>query len=76
MNRGTEVNLSYPVIIEEECKGCGRCVEACPKKVLRSSLRVNCRGYITVEYTQDGCTGCAICFYNCPEPYAIEIHKE
>jgi MinD superfamily P-loop ATPase len=26
------------------------------------------------EYTGSGCSGCAICFYTCPEPYAIEIH--
>jgi 2-oxoisovalerate ferredoxin oxidoreductase delta subunit len=68
--------LPYPVIVEEECKGCGRCIDACPKQVLRSSRRVNRRGYIFAEYSDSGCTGCAICYYNCPEPYAIEIHKK
>lgn len=67
--------LNHPVIIVEECKGCGRCIAACPKKVLRSSGRVNRKGYVAAEYVGDGCSGCAICFYNCPEPYAIEVHK-
>lgn len=67
--------LPHPVIIVEECKGCGRCIAACPKKVLRSSGHVNRKGYISAEYIGEGCSGCAICFYNCPEPYAIEVHK-
>jgi NAD-dependent dihydropyrimidine dehydrogenase PreA subunit len=64
----------YPVIRIEECKGCGRCVIACPKKVLRFRERVNARGYRVVEYTGDGCIGCGMCFYTCPEPNTFEIH--
>jgi NAD-dependent dihydropyrimidine dehydrogenase PreA subunit len=26
-------------------------------------------------YKGEGCIGCGICFYNCPEPYAIRIEK-
>jgi len=68
--------LPRPVIINEECKGCGRCVAACPKEVLRISATVNGMGYRVAEYVGEGCVGCAFCFYNCPEPYAIEVHKE
>lgn len=64
----------YPAIRHEECKGCGRCIAACPKKVLRFRGGVNARGYRMVEYTGDGCIGCAMCFYTCPEPNVFEIH--
>lgn len=65
----------YPIIIVEECKGCGRCVAACPKKVLNMSNEPNKRGYKFAIYSGEGCTGCFICFYNCPEPYALEVYK-
>lgn len=69
-----EKDIPRPVINENECKGCGRCVAACPKKVLRLSGKLNRRGYDAAEYAGSGCIGCAACFYNCPEPYAIEVH--
>jgi Pyruvate/2-oxoacid:ferredoxin oxidoreductase delta subunit len=62
-----------PVIDAELCKGCGRCIAACPRKVLRLRAGINQRGVQPAEYAGDGCTGCGICFYNCPEPYAIEV---
>ncbi|OPY33175.1 MAG: Ketoisovalerate oxidoreductase subunit VorC [Methanomassiliicoccales archaeon PtaU1.Bin124] len=71
----TQPPLPYPVIIRDECKGCGRCIAACPKKAIRTSGKLNRRGYTYAEYGGEGCTGCFICFYNCPEPYAIEVHK-
>ena len=71
-----EKGQQRPLIDENECKGCGRCISACPKKLLRLSTRLNGRGYYSVEYSGAGCTGCAICFYNCPEPYAIQVQSE
>ena len=64
----------YPVIHEIECKSCARCVDACPKGVLEIGEALNARGYQSVVYTGDGCTGCTNCFYTCPEPNAIEVH--
>ena len=67
--------LPRPVIDADECKSCGRCVSACPKKCLRMADRLNSRGVSPAEYMGEGCTGCAICFYNCPEPYAVAVQK-
>jgi len=65
--------LPRPILHEDHCKGCGRCVAACPKKVLRIRDTLNCRGIYPVEYIGSGCIGCTFCYYNCPEPYAIEV---
>ncbi|OGV48496.1 MAG: ketoisovalerate oxidoreductase [Lentisphaerae bacterium GWF2_44_16] len=63
----------FPVIEAEECKGCGRCVNACPKKVLEMGISLNAMGSAYAAYKGDGCIGCGACFYNCPEPGAITI---
>lgn len=70
-----DVSSPHPIIIADECKGCGRCVAACPRKVLRTSGKVNRQGYVAIEYAGEGCSGCFICFYNCPEPFAIEVYR-
>ena len=58
---------------QDECKGCGLCVEACPPGVIRLTERLNRYGYRTASYTGAGCTGCGICFLACPEPGAITV---
>jgi NAD-dependent dihydropyrimidine dehydrogenase PreA subunit len=63
----------HPIINHEECKGCGRCVAACPKKVLKLGEALNKRGYRYVQYSGEGCVGCANCFYACPEFNTFEI---
>jgi len=62
-------------IDEEECKGCGLCIEACPPKVIAMSERLNHYGYRTAVYAGTGCTGCGICFMVCPEPGAITVYR-
>ncbi len=74
MSEKNENQKPYPVINIIECKGCGRCVIACPKDVLKMSEDINERGYHYVEYLGEGCIGCANCYYTCPEPLAIEVH--
>lgn len=70
--------LTHPkvVIREEECKGCGLCIEACPQDVLFCQKHLNRMGYHPAGYTGEGCTGCGYCFYQCPEPGAITVYKK
>jgi len=60
-------------ISQEECKGCGLCVAACPVAVLKLGESLNSRGYHSAYYVGVGCTGCGACFYTCPEPGAITV---
>lgn len=62
-------------IDDEECKGCGLCVEACPANVLHLSDRLNRYGYRSALYNGSGCSGCGICFMACPEPGAITVFR-
>lgn len=64
------------VFSESLCKGCGLCVEACPKKILALSPRVNATGYNVAECVDESkCISCAFCATMCPD-CVIEIHKE
>ena len=62
-------------IDEQECKGCGLCIEACPPRVIGVSERLNHYGYRTAVYAGAGCTGCGICFMVCPEPGAVTVYR-
>lgn len=46
----------------EWCKGCGLCVNACPKKV----LSLDKRGKIQVDHPEK-CVACGICESTCPD---------
>ena len=75
MEDNEQTVLTHPDIEADSCKGCGRCVAACPKKCLAISEGMNSMGVKPAVYSGDGCIGCAMCFYNCPEPYALRVVK-
>jgi 2-oxoglutarate ferredoxin oxidoreductase subunit delta len=63
-------------IIEDYCKGCGYCVEICPKQIFKESKKTNKKGYMMPEINGfDSCTYCKKCELICPE-MAISVEKE
>jgi 2-oxoglutarate ferredoxin oxidoreductase subunit delta len=62
-------------IDNDECKGCGLCVESCPPKCLELLDALNAYGVHPAHYAGHDCTGCGICFYCCPEPGAIVVYR-
>jgi 2-oxoglutarate ferredoxin oxidoreductase subunit delta len=56
-------------IATNRCKGCGLCVDACPRHVLvLDESTVNVLGYHPVQLTNAAeCTSCAICARICPD---------
>jgi 2-oxoglutarate ferredoxin oxidoreductase subunit delta len=55
-------------IIADRCKGCGFCVEYCPKRVLVLSRGFNRKGYHPPELVEHGeCVNCNLCEMICPD---------
>lgn len=55
-------------IIWERCKGCGFCVDFCPRDVLVQSAKFNRKGYHPPEvHNESGCINCHFCEMVCPE---------
>lgn len=65
-----------PIVIEARCKGCGYCIEFCPKDVLAFSDRFNAKGYyVPVNVLPTACTGCRMCEMVCPD-FAIYLVED
>jgi len=70
------LNMAKVSFREDRCKGCGLCVEVCPKKIVKMATeRINAKGFhpATVE-EQDKCIGCAFCATMCPD-VVIEVER-
>jgi len=63
------------IIDAERCKGCGLCVEACPRDNIVISNHSNKSGYFPAQARNSDCTGCAICAVICPDA-AIEVYRD
>ena len=63
------------VVDKDKCKACGKCIEACPKKLISlipydSSYVVACssldKGVDAMKKCEVPCIGCSLCAKNCP----------
>jgi len=61
---------------EDRCKGCGLCIQVCPKKIIRENRdRINAKGYFPAEVVEmDKCIGCAFCATICAD-CVIKVEK-
>jgi 2-oxoglutarate ferredoxin oxidoreductase subunit delta len=63
-------------VLVERCKGCGWCVEFCPRDVLEVSDKINSKGYHPPRTVRpEACVGCGLCELLCPE-FAIYVLEE
>ena len=64
------------VVIWDRCKGCGLCIEFCPRGVLEFSREFNERGVHPPEVARpEECIGCEVCQDICPD-LAIFVVRE
>jgi 2-oxoglutarate ferredoxin oxidoreductase subunit delta len=65
--------LGYVYINRDRCKGCGFCVEFCPRDVLKMGAELSAKGY-QLAVVKDGtkCLACGFCELICPE-FALSI---
>jgi pyruvate/2-oxoacid:ferredoxin oxidoreductase alpha subunit/NAD-dependent dihydropyrimidine dehydrogenase PreA subunit len=62
-----------PYVVPQYCKGCGRCISACPKDCIHEGVEINpLTGLIPIQLELDQCNGCALCIDACPEPYGLQ----
>ncbi len=49
------------------CKGCGYCVESCPRKAVTMGDEPNKLGYCFIQFDESKCISCGICRTVCPD---------
>ena len=60
----------------DKCKGCGLCVDACPKGLIKlANDKINQKGYHPAGIIdQNKCIACALCATMCPD-VVITVEK-
>jgi 2-oxoglutarate ferredoxin oxidoreductase subunit delta len=74
--KNKEDSFGRIIVLRERCKGCGLCIQSCPKGLLSIEKDFNEQGfYPAYLISSKGCTGCALCAVSCPD-VAIEVYKQ
>ena len=61
-----------PQVLPRLCKGCGRCIDACPKHCITLGHDINQEsGLVPILIDYDVCNGCGVCISACPEPFGL-----
>lgn len=57
------------IVDDQYCKGCGLCVDACPKDiVVLDQNRITAKGYHPAMLVDESkCNGCTFCALMCPD---------
>ncbi len=64
-------------LIKDQCKGCGYCIEFCPRKVLEESEEINARGVRPPRILDEGqCILCCFCTAVCPDFAIYVVEKQ
>ena len=61
--------MSHPVIIDDECIGCGICIDACPQECIEVD------GVCKVV-NEEACIACGDCVEECPMGAIEEIVED
>ena len=68
-----KAKIGHIHIKKDHCKGCGFCVDYCPKDVLEMSEEFNIKGYHPpFVKNEEDCLYCQLCETICPE-FAIFV---
>ena len=62
-------NMAKLTFETDLCKGCGLCIDACPKHILKIDREtINQKGHSPATLTDESaCTGCGSCATMCPD---------
>ena len=60
-------------ITKARCKGCGYCIEVCPRDALAFTGEIGEAGYDTIGVDESLCIQCGSCYRACPD-FVFEIY--